>query len=55
MDVETLHDTLSDAHALVKSLAYTVAEVEGETLGDTLSDAQALVESLADTVAEVAP
>ena len=46
MDVETLGDTVSDGHALVKSLADTVAEEEDETPGDTRGDAQALFDSL---------
>ena len=53
MEAKTLGDTLSDVHALVESLADTVAEVKAETPGDTRGDAQALVNTLADTLAEV--
>ena len=49
MDVETLGDTVSDAHAMVKSLADTVAEVKVESL----ADAQAPVDTVADSLAEV--
>ena len=48
MEAETLGGTVSDAQALVDTLADLQAEVEGETLGDTLSDAQALIDTLAD-------
>ena len=48
MEVETLADTMSDAQALLDSLANSLAEVEAETLGDKLTDAQALVKTLAD-------
>ena len=54
MEAERLANTLSDAHLLVETLAYSLAELEEETLGDTLRDAQALVKTLADTIAEKA-
>ena len=38
---------MSDAQALVETLAESQAELEAEILGDTLSDAQALVHTLA--------
>ena len=49
MEAETLGDTLSDAQALVATLADSLAEVEAEALGDTLSDAQAMVDTVADS------
>ena len=45
MEAETLRETVSDAHVLVKSLADPVAE-EDETPVDTRGDAQALFDSL---------
>ena len=44
---------MSDAHALVKSLAETVQELAAYSEGDTLSDEEALVETLTDSLAEV--
>ena len=49
MELETLGDKLSDAQALVATLADSLAEVEAETLGDTLIDAQAMVDTVADS------
>ena len=49
-----LGDTLSDANALIETLAHTVAEVDAETLGDTLSAAHPMVQTLAYMVAEKA-
>ena len=43
----------SDVHALVDTLAHTVAGVEVVTLGDKRGDAHALVDTLADTLADV--
>ena len=48
VEAETLCDTLSNAQALVETLADSLAELQAETLGDTLSDAQALVDTLPD-------
>ena len=48
MEAETLGNTLSDAQALVDTVADSLAKVEAGTLGDTLSNAKALVETLAD-------
>ena len=52
---ETQADTLSDAQALVETLADSLPEVDVDTLAETLSNAHALVESLAYTVADLAP
>ena len=48
MEAEKLGDKLSDAQALVDTLADSLHEVEAETLSDTLSDAKVLVDTLAD-------
>ena len=40
-------------HAVVDTLAHTLAEVEAVRLGDTRVDAHALVDTLADTLADV--
>ena len=45
--------TRGDAHALVDTLADTLAQVEAVTLGDIRGDAHALVDSLHETLAEV--
>ena len=49
----TLGNTQSDAHALVDTLAYTLAEVQSVTLGNTQSDAHAVMDTMADTVADL--
>ena len=54
MEAETLGGTLSDAPALVDTLAVSQVKMEAETLGDTLSDSQVLVETLADSVCQIA-
>ena len=46
-------DTLSDAKALVETLADTVSELEAKTTGVTRGDMQALVDTLADSIADV--
>ena len=46
MEAETLGEKLSDAQALVDTLADYVGEVEAETLGETLTDAKALLDTL---------
>ena len=53
VEAEMLGDPLSDAEALVDTLADWPAEVEAELLGETLSNAKALVDTLADSLAEV--
>ena len=53
MEAVTLGDTRGDSHALVYSLAQTLADVEGVTLDDTRGGAHALVNSLAQTLADV--
>ena len=50
---ESVIDTPGDAHALVDTLADTLAERTAVTLGDARGDAHALVFNLADTPAEV--
>ena len=52
MDVETLGDTLSDAHALIKALADTEAEIALYSELDRFSDAQELVDKIAEVEAE---
>ena len=39
---------MSEARALIETVADMLPQVQAETPGDTLSDAQALVETLAD-------
>ena len=46
-------DTLSDAQALVETLADSVAEVEDETPGDTRGEAQPPVDKRVSSLAEV--
>ena len=53
VEAEMLGDPLSDAQALVDTVADSLPEVEGETLGDSLRDAQAMVDRLAESEAEV--
>ena len=53
VEAEMLGDPLSDAQALVETIAESQAEVEAETLCDQLSDAQAMVDTLADSLPEV--
>ena len=53
MQAERLREKLSDARALVKKLADSLAEVDTETLIDILSDAEALIDTLAHLQAEV--
>ena len=45
--------TLSDAQALVDTMADSLAELEAARLAATLSDAQALVDTLGDSQGEV--
>ena len=45
---------MSDAPALVDTLAVSQVKMEAETLSDTLSDSQVLVETLADSVCQIA-
>ena len=51
--MSTLGDARSDAHALVATLADTLAEIEAVTPGDKRGDTHTLVEILANTLAEV--
>ena len=48
-----LGDTLSDANALVETLAHTVAEVASLSEGDIRGNAQALVDTLADSLEDL--
>ena len=51
--VSTLGDARSHAHALVATLAETLAEIEAVTPRDKWGDAHTLVEILSNTLAEV--
>ena len=44
--MEAVSDTRGDAHALVDTLADTLAEVDAKTLGDTRGNAHELVDTL---------
>ena len=53
MNAKSIGDTRDEAHALVDTLADTLAEVKVVTLAEKRGDTHALVDTLAATVAEV--
>ena len=53
VEVMTLGHTRSNAHALVDTLADTLAEVEAVRLGDTEGDTHGLFDTLVDMLADV--